>query len=50
MFKLTQDELAAEIYAVLRKSPNGDDFNVSKMCAFEVMRAEAQKEQANPDR
>lgn len=44
MLKLTHEELAAEIYAVLKKSPHGADLAVSEECASEVMRAEAQKE------
>ena len=44
--RLNHDELTAEIYAVLRKSPHGDDLNVSEECAREVMRAEATKRQA----
>lgn len=43
--RLTHDELAAEIYAVLKKSPHGADSKVSQECAREVMRAEAAKAQ-----
>ncbi len=45
MFKLSFEELVAEIYAVLKKSPHGKDLEVSKKCAWEVMRAEAAKDQ-----
>lgn len=43
--RLTHDELAAEIYAVLRKRPHGYDLEVSQECAREVARAEATKAQ-----
>lgn len=43
MFRLTFEELVAEIYAVLKRSPHGEDLEVAKKCAWEVMRAEAAK-------
>ena len=46
MLKLTYEELTAEIYAVLKKSPHGEDLEVSKKCAWEVMQAETAKDQA----
>lgn len=45
MFKITGDEMTAEIYAVLRQSPHDDDLNVAKKCAVAVMKAEVKKEE-----
>ena len=45
MFKLTGDEMMAEIYAVLRQSPHDADLEVAKKCAVAVMKAEVKKEE-----
>lgn len=45
MFKLSGDEMMAEIYAVLRLHPHGEDLKVAKVCAVAVMKAEVKKEE-----
>lgn len=44
MIKLTRHELHAEIYAVLRLYPLGDDLHVAAACAAAVLNAEDHKE------
>lgn len=45
MFKLSGDEMMAEIYAVLRLHPCGEDLNVAKVCAVAIIKAEMKKEE-----
>lgn len=49
MFKLSGDEMQAEIYAVLKMNPRGDDLNVAKKCVVAVIQAEMKKEEDEID-
>ena len=49
MFKLSGDEMMAEIYAVLRLHPHGEDLKVARECALAVLAAEVKKERGEFD-